>query len=653
VKLKFNFISALVASLALSLPGCGGRPTRPAAQAPDGGDAQRVAALLEYVAGDYSRAVQAGVVVAPAEYDEQLRFSGEARAMATALLSPAAPQDGPVLARVAEVSRLVQSKADPKAVAAACHAARDLVVARFKVPTRPPSRPSLARAQALYTRACATCHGADGDARTERARSLDPAPANFRDPRRLRELSPYRAFNALTFGVAGTSMASFAALSAEQRWDLAFYVLRLGHVGSAAALAPEPQVSLPLAELAARSDRELAQRLAEGGVSNPQGALFYARVEAPFRPAPAGSDVERARALLARATQALDAGRPQEADRLVLDAYLEGFEAAEPRLRAKNPGETAAVEADFQELRTAIARGGPATAKARELRARIERLASGETRPLLPFAAALLIYVREGIEAALLVGALLAGAARLGRPDAGRLVHAGWLSALPAGVLTWWLSSRLIALGGAQRELVEALVGLLAAGVLFSVSFWMISKAESRRWTAYLKRGLEEGLSRRNVGVLFGLAFLAVYREAAETVLFTQALLLESGSDGGQVLAGAAVGLALVALLALLLKSAVRRLPLGPFFAVSSLLLCGLAISFAGSGVHELVAAGLLRPRPVSFPEIPWLGVHPELNGLALQLAIAAVIAAAGVATLRRSITPRTAVVKQEVRWPR
>src|SRR4029079_12219272 len=147
---------------------------------------------------------------------------------------------------------------------------------------------------------------------------------------------------------------------------------------------------------------------------------------------------------------------------------------------------------------------------------------------------------------------------KLGRAEAVRYIHAGWLAALPAGLATWWITARVIAIssdarelgeaagvmsrGGAARELVEALVALMAAAVLFSVSFWMISKAESRHWMAYLKRRLEGG-SGTNVSSPSVLSFLAVYREAPETVLFTQALLLESDPQRLQVWAGAAAGL--------------------------------------------------------------------------------------------------------------
>jgi high-affinity iron transporter len=164
----------------------------------------------------------------------------------------------------------------------------------------------------------------------------------------------------------------------------------------------------------------------------------------------------------------------------------------------------------------------------------------------------------------------------------------------------------------------------------------MISRAESQHWMAYLKRNVEQSLGRRNLFVLSGVAFLAVYREAAEVILFTQALFLDAGNAGGQVWAGAAVGVVAVLGVALAMSRAIFRLPFGPFFAVSSALLCGLAISFAGSGMHKLVATGYLSPRPVRFPEVAWMGIHPDLSGLLLQLTIVAIIAAAGVATRRR-----------------
>jgi high-affinity iron transporter len=640
---KFAPRSRLAALILAAAWACRAAPaTTPSAALRDGGDAHRLVALLDYVAGDYPRAVQNGVVVIPAEYDEQLHFAAEARNMATALAPTApAPADG-LLTLVAEVDARVRARADAAIVASACRAARDEAVALFRLRTMPTRRPSLAGAEQLYAVACATCHGASGDADTERARALDPAPPPFRDPARRADLSPFRAYNALTFGVRGTAMPSFDGLSPAERWDLAFYVLRLGHAGEPA----RGPVTVTLADMATRSDREMKEALRREDPTDPDGALAWVRREGAFLEAPTGVGIDRTRIMVRKAVASFAAGRAGEADRGVLDAYLEGFEPLEPRLRARDPTATADVEGAFRDLRAALKRGESAGVRsaAAGLDSRLSAVAGETRRPAVPLLAAFLIYFREGVEAALLVGALLAGARRLGRAEAVRFIHAGWLAALPAGVATWWVMARVIAISSDARELVEAVVALLAAAVLFSVSFWMISKAESRHWMAYLKRRLE-GLSGRNVLLLSGLSFLAVYREAAETVLFTQALVLESQAHSLEVWIGAAAGIAAVAVLAAGMSRAVERLPLGPFFAVSGLLLCALAISFAGAGMYALVAAGYLPPRPVAFPEIPWMGIHPDLSALLVQLTIVAVIAGAGVMTLTRkpaSETPRT-----------
>jgi high-affinity iron transporter len=521
----------------------------------------------------------------------------------------------------------------------ACRAGRESAVTRFGLDTTPLERPNLARAQVLYAESCAACHGATGNADTERARTLDPRPARFKDPHRLGELSPYRIYNTLTFGVPGTPMASFDIPPAD-RWSLAFFVFRLGHEGDRVG---EP-VAMTLADMALKTDREILATLrAESHPAEALPALAWVRREAAFTEPPAGAGLDRTRGLVRRAVDTYAAGRRVEADRLAIDAYLQGFEPLEPRLRARDAAGTKEIESAFHALRVSMARGETADHVRAQGQSLDRRLQAIGGRPAMPFAAAFLIYLREGIEAALLVGALLAGLRRLGRPEGIRYVHAGWLLALPAGVATWWVLDRAISLGADQRELVEALVALLAAAVLFSVSFWMISKVESRHWMAYLRGQLERGVSERSLYVLCGLAFLAVYREAAETILFTQALLLESNAQHGEVWAGALLGLATVVVAAFVMNRTVLRLPLGPFFAVSSVLLCGLAVSFAGAGIHALVAAGYLQPRPVSIPEIPWLGVHPDLTGLLVQLAIVLVVAGAGVATLLRRPLPEPA----------
>jgi high-affinity iron transporter len=623
--------------LGLASGGCRSAPPPAVSRAKDGGEAQRLVTLVDYIGGDYKRAVEGGKVVSAAEYEEQERFAADAVKIAESLARPEPEASRTLLAALAEVQAKVAEKADPALVAAACKAAREEVVVRFSLRTMPAERPALARAQSLYTMACAKCHGEDGSGDTPRARELDPAPAKFKDPARLGDLSPYRIYNTLTFGVTGTAMASFEDLSPAERWSLAFYVFRLAHEGEDA----QGPAAMTLADMASRTDREILDILRQDRHPAPQKGLVFVRREAAFTEAPTGLGVDRTRAMLRRALRAYEEGRESEADHLVIDAYLEGFEPLEPRLRARDAAGTVDVESAFRDLRGAMASSEPADrvrARGRVLDERLLALADGR-RPVVPLAAAFIVYFREGVEAALLVAALLACLRRLGRADAARFIHAGWIAALPAGVATWFVFDRLLAIGADQRELLEGIVALLAATVLFSVSFWLVSKAESKHWMDYLRQKLESGLTRGSLIALSSLSFLAVYREAAETVLFTQAILIEAPGQGARVWMGAGLGLLAVVGAALVLNRTVLRLPLGPFFAVSSALLCALAVSFAGSGIYALVTAGYLPPRPVAFPEVPWMGIHPDLTGLLVQLAIVGVIVGAAVSTLRRAST--------------
>jgi high-affinity iron transporter len=639
LKMKFNFniAAAGLSFVLLSAAAC--RPSGPPGGAPapiDGSDVQRLVAVLDYLAGDYPRAVENGQPVSASEYEEQLHFAQDAQGLTLAVLRSRErtvdPAQDPVTHAVDEIAALVAAKADGAAVAARCQSLKSVVAERFGLRTAPTGRPDRTRAEMLYVQSCTICHGPRGNADTDRARQLAPHPANFHDPEVQAKLSPYRAYNALTFGVSGTSMPSFEALSPEDRWSLAFFVLSLGHRDD----APAVPASMTLADLAWLSDGDVLAELRREHHPAPPRGLTYLRATAPFEEPTVAAGIGETRSRLRRAVAAYVAEDAVGADRLVLDAYLQGFEPLEPRLRARDPQGTAGIEKAFQALRTAM-RGemrdlAAVRAAAGDVEARLAHL-ERPRETFFPFVAALLIYLREGAEAALLVGALLAAVRKLGQSGAARPIHHGWIAALPAGVATWWAFERLLAQGAAERELIEAGTALVAAAVLFWVSFWLISKAESRRWAAYLKKNVAGSVARRNHLVLFAMSFLAVYREAAETVLFTQALLLESGGERAQVWAGAVAGLAAVVLLALAMRRAVLSLPIGPFFAVSSVLLCLLSVSFAGAGLNTLISAGYLAPRPVPFPEMTWIGVYADLSALLVQAAIVTVILVAGLHT--------------------
>lgn len=237
-----------------------------------------------------------------------------------------------------------------------------------------------------------------------------------------------------------------------------------------------------------------------------------------------------------------------------------------------------------------------------------------------------LILLREGFEAMLVITALVTYLRRQGAQAQIPVIYYGVGLALVASLLTAWVLQSLFQInGGATQEALEGITMLIAAIVLFYVSYWLISKSESARWQAWIEGQINKALSRGSLFALGFAAFLAVYREGAETVLFYQAL---AGQVEQQQMA-LALGIAgaSVALLALywVMRSASLRLPIGPFFAITAGLLYYLAISFAGNGILELQEAGWIDITPVEWlPRITWLGLHPTIETATAQLLLLA-----------------------------
>jgi high-affinity iron transporter len=193
---------------------------------------------------------------------------------------------------------------------------------------------------------------------------------------------------------------------------------------------------------------------------------------------------------------------------------------------------------------------------------------------------------------------------------------------------------------GASRELTEGFGSLLAAAVLVSVGIWMHGKSQADAWQRYVKARMTNALSRGSAWFMFMLAFLIVYREAFETVLFYVALW--SQGNHAAVLGGAATAALALAAIAWLMLRFSRKLPFGKFFSISAILMAVLAVVLAGKGVAALQEAGWLHLTLVPAPRIELLGVHPTLQGLLAQAVVLAMLVA-GFAWNGRSARARAA----------
>lgn len=239
------------------------------------------------------------------------------------------------------------------------------------------------------------------------------------------------------------------------------------------------------------------------------------------------------------------------------------------------------------------------------------------------FVQSLLILVREGVEAMLVVTALIAYLARSDHAEKVRVIWYGVGWALAASLVTAWLMTAVFRVSGASREALEGVTMLVAAAVLFYVSYWLLAKSEAARWQAYIKSRIDDALTGGRLFALGFAAFLAVYREGAETVLFYQALVAGAPDEPIAVWSGFAVAAVLLVVGFFGFRAASFKLPLGVFFTGTAVLLYYMAFVFAGKGVLELQEARWLPITPIEgWPSLPWLGVFPTEESVIAQLVI-------------------------------
>jgi high-affinity iron transporter len=352
------------------------------------------------------------------------------------------------------------------------------------------------------------------------------------------------------------------------------------------------------------------------------------------------------------------AGDPKGAKDQVDVAYFQFYEKVgfEKIVMNRISGARAAqVEYQFSAIKKAInkeAPGGEVTAGLDTLttwlREDAAQLDGREENALVVFLGSLLIIVREGFEAIIIVGAIIAYLLKSGNKKSTRPVYWGSLIALGVSVIMAWILNRITSVAGGQnQEIIEGATMLLAVVVLFYVSNWMVSKAEAEAWAGYIEGKVQSSITRGSMFSLAFAAFLAVFREGAETILFYQALLASTETYINMIWLGLGVGVVALVIIYILIRVLSIRLPLKPFFLGTSVLLFVMSITFVGNGVKELQEGNVIGVTPVSgVASVDILGIYPTMETLIPQLALLVITVVTFIVQLRRSKAAAKAAVK-------
>jgi high-affinity iron transporter len=623
--------------------------------------AKRLAAIVSVAVEEYAKGIDAnGRIIAASELDEAAGFLRDAKEIAQKLDGPTAPAARLVLdSLIAAATR----HAMPAELAALNKKFAEALGAEGAIDL-PARLPDLLRAKQLFTQNCVACHGVTGAGDGPRAADFKPHPEPIGSAAEMHGVSPAHMYRVISVGVQGTTMSAWSSvLSVDDRWALVAYVNALratdqsrahgagvlhAHCPSCASAAP-PQ-SRSLLWQTEQSDDAIAALIAAGdpltGISDGASLTGVERADAvaalratpvlggfaaPKTAAAATGDSldtrEAARhvvRLIGDALAAARAGRKSDAGDLAFDAYI-AFEPLEGPARMRDPGLVAGMERHFADFKGAVKANDLAAAELE--RNRIEQGMPAILELEIPdstgwgvFLESLLIILREGFEAILVVGAVVAFLIKTGNRARLRDIWWGVTAGLAASVILAFFLKTALAAVPASQDVIEGVTLLFAVVVLFSVSYWLLSKVEAAQWQKFIREKVNDALSHGGRFALGFVAFLAVFREGAETALFYQALFTRGTHNTMPVAMGLLVGAAALAVIFSLFYRFGVKIPLRPFFAVTSALLYTMAFVFAGKGLKELQEGNIVSQTLIpGFPHIEFFGIYPTVETLTAQ----------------------------------
>jgi len=658
------------------------------------GPAKRLSSIVGVAIEEYGKAIDArGKLISDIEYDETVSFLQDAKEVAARLSGARASTAQAVLD---SLTAAVIAKRPPQELTA-LHQRFSAALGTegaLDLPTKPID---LVDGRAIYERNCASCHGALGRGDGAAAVGMTPPPPAIGTREAMHDVSPALMYRIVSVGIAGTTMTGWAErLTANERWNVVAYVNSLrsspaqvaegegrytqqcvqchGPTGSddgvaAATLSKLPPELSSFAWQAGRSDAQIAEAIRAGtpGTAMPPARDFtdadlasvvaYVRTLAGKGAASQGVALDasgradgvqvsrQVLVLLDEALAAARAGRTADAGDRAFDAYI-AFEPLETPARAKSPGLVANLERQFADFKGAVK-----SSDVRRAEQARDAISAGLptivelTRPTTgrwgAFLQSFLIIVREGFEAILVIGAVVAFLLKTGHRERLRSIWVGVGAALVASAATAVVLATILRAVPASREVIEGATMLIAVAVLFSVSYWLISKVEAAKWQQFIRGKVNAALEHGGGTALAFVAFLAVYREGAETALFYQALFNEGQGNGLPISLGLVAGFGVLAVIFTLFYRFGVRIPLRPFFATTSVLLYYMAFVFMGKGIRELQEGNLMSITVIpGFPHIDALGLFPSVETLLGQ----ALLLALFVFALAKTFWPRRAV---------
>ncbi|MEK9628934.1 MAG: cytochrome c/FTR1 family iron permease [Nitrospinota bacterium] len=576
------------------------------------GKVKKIVMMLNIAAKEFEEGVVDGKIVVAPEYKESQVFLEQATERFAKISTEIkdAGEAKNIGNHFPELKEMIKTKVDSQKVWEKVNQLNSQLVATFKIEiNKVPITPvSLSNGKKIFEKNCAVCHGLTGNGDGPDAGKLDPRPAVLSDPKLTGDENTvaYDNFEVINVGIANTAMKSWAGILTEaQIWDVTYYLRTFSNKN-----VKLPPVNLELEAMESKADSKNAAQVA--------------------------SEV---RGLLSTSLEKFKNGNNEEAAEIAFDAYLI-YEKIESNLVTQDKALGIKLESAFSRFRGDIKQGAPLE-KVEKVHSEIlldlargEEILTKEVGFTGLFIQSFSIIVREGFEAILIIAALIAFLKKSRNDARVKNIHIGAVVGILASFLTAYIVHEILHISMASQEVLEGWIMLVTVVILFWVSYWLVSNIDNKQWQKYINQKMSGALSQGNTFTLSAVAFISVYREGFETVLFYKALFLYAGETTGGIIPGFLAGCVVLAGVFYLINYLGMRIPIKWFFGFTSVLLYYMAFVFMGRGIHELQMGEQFPMTGAEFlPSISWLGMYPTWETFAGQAILFALFAFAVIYT--------------------